>query len=195
VTVRAAAVGLNLEEHRDEIAAAWKRAVGAELPSEDPALGFAVAPLLRELALALRGDAPALRPGPDGAARCAVLVRSGTTPARVVREMKLLRRTLWEALRKAGRAVALDERRAADEWLDEALAVSLERLDRVRLRLELYERGPLGIPQATAGAITPGLSPAAGPPPRPARRPPPLPAARRSAVTPPDATDAAEIVE
>jgi hypothetical protein len=50
------AVGLLVEEQRGEIAEAWRRTVANELGGEE-AIGFAVAPLLRELSLALRGDA------------------------------------------------------------------------------------------------------------------------------------------
>jgi len=167
--VRAVAVGLLVEEQRSDVAEAWKRAVGEELGGE-PALAFAVGPLLREMGLALRDDRPpTLGSGPheDGTLRSAVLVRSGASPARVAREFKLLHRALWDTLRAAGHVVGADERRAADEWLDEALAVSLDRLERVRSRIELLERGP---------AV---MLPAPGP--TPSQRPPPLPSARPSA--------------
>jgi hypothetical protein len=163
--VRAVAVGLLVEEQRSDVAEAWKRAVGEELGGE-PALAFAVGPLLREMGLALRDDRPATPgPGPheDGTLRSAVLVRSGASSARVAREFKLLHRALWDTLRAAGRVVGAEERRAADEWLDEALAVSLDRLERVRSRIELLERGP-------------AMPPAPGP--TPSQRPPPLPSAR-----------------
>lgn len=165
--MRAAAVGLLVEEQRSDVAAAWKRTVEEQLGGE-PALAFAVGPLLREMGLALRGDAlPAAMPR-DGALRSAVLVRSGATPARVAREFKLLHRALWDTLRAAGRIVGADERRAADEWLDEALAAALDRIERVRSRLDLLERGPAVV----------------APTPRPAlsQRPPPLPAARSGAA-------------
>lgn len=164
--MRAVSVGLLVEEQRGEVAAAWKRAVEHELGGE-PALAFAVGPLLREMALALRGDAPRRPAGLEAAApaeatlRSAVLVRSGASPARVAREFKLLHRALWETLRAAGRIVGADERRAADEWLDEALAAALDRIDRVRARADLLERPPEA--------------------PRPApqsQRPPPLPRGR-----------------
>jgi len=189
-------VGLMLEEHRGEIAADWRRAAEAELPGE-PVLGFAVAPLLREMALALRGDTPVLRPGPDGISRCSVLVRSSASPARVAREMKLLHRALWEALRRAGRAVSPNERRAADEWLDDALAASLERLERVRVRSELLEAPEVALRKGSERALleeaealcadpspaSPGPGKGQRPPPlhRPPpvlHRPPPLPTAR-----------------
>jgi len=166
-------MGLALEEHRGEIAGEWKRAVEAALDSAEPALGFAVAPLLREMALALRGDAPPLRSGPAGVARCVVLVRSSAQPARVAREFKLLHRAVWEVLRREGRVVSPDERRAADEWLDEALAASLDRLERVRLRIDLVERGPI--------VVAPARQPGAGLGPRP----PPLPRTRPATTTPP----------
>jgi hypothetical protein len=172
------AVGLLVEEQRAEITEAWKRAVDEELGGE-PAVGFAVGPLLRELSLALRGDAPVSRPrGADALQRCTVLVRSGSPPARVAREFKLLHRALWDALRRAGRIVAADERRAADEWLDEALAATLERLERVRMRIDLLERGPSVVP-AREPAVIAARTAAMRPPPLPrpgAARPPPLPA-------------------
>jgi hypothetical protein len=176
--VRAVAVGLLVEEQRGEVAAAWKRAVDRELGGE-PALAFAVGPLLREMGLALRGDAPARGSsgggGEDaGSLRSAVLVRSGAPPARVAREFKLLHRTLWDTLRAAGRIVAADERRAADEWLDEALASALDRLERVRMRIELLERGPEVVPSARTSAGGP-VRPPPLPHARPAARPPPLP--------------------
>ncbi len=161
----AVGVGLLIEEQRGEIAEAWKRAVEGELGGE-AAIGFAAGPLLRELSLALRSDGASRPRGAEGLQRCAVLVRSGAQPARVAREFKLLHRATWDALRRAGRIVAADERRAADEWLDEALAVSLDRLERVRMRIDLLERGPQVIPPA---------------PPR--QRPPPLPWDRARAGT------------
>ncbi|MGC3997216.1 MAG: hypothetical protein QM767_06750 [Anaeromyxobacter sp.] len=180
----AVAVGLLVEEHRAEIQETWKRLVEAELGGE-PAIGFAAGPLLRELALALRGDAPALRARTgDALSRCTVLVRSSAQPARVAREFKLLHRALWDALRRGGRIVSADERRAADEWLDEALAAALDRLERVRLRIDLLERGPAVIAPVHArlepASSRPLLPPPARPPPLPAvrsgQRPPPLPA-------------------
>jgi hypothetical protein len=172
------AVGLLVEEQRSDVAAAWKRAVSEELGGE-PALAFAVGPLLREMGLALRDGVPGVTasaaPG-DGTLRSAVLVRSGASSARVAREFKLLHRALWDSLRAAGRIVGADERRAADEWLDEALAAALDRLDRVRTRVELLERGPAVVPPLVASS-TPQR-----PPPLPAgrgespHRPPPLPA-------------------
>jgi hypothetical protein len=167
--VRAVAVGLLVEEQRSDVAAAWKRAVADELGGE-PALAFAVGPLLREMGLALRDDVPVIvassAPHED-TLRSAVLVRSGASPARVAREFKLLHRALWETLRAAGRIVGADERRAADEWLDEALALALDRLERVRSRLDLLERGPAVVPPTTD--------------PSPSQRPPPLPWARTAA--------------
>jgi hypothetical protein len=162
-------VGLLVEEQRSDVAAAWKRAVTDELGGE-PALGFAVGPLLREMGLALRDDAPrvAASAAPrEGALRSAVLVRSGASPARVAREFKLLHRALWDTLRAAGRIVGADERRAADEWLDEALAAALDRLERVRSRIDLLERGPSVVPPAPHAAASP-------------QRPPPLPWARKT---------------
>jgi hypothetical protein len=157
-------VGLLIEEQRSDVAAAWKRAVDEELGGE-PALAFAVGPLLREMALALRGDdllhATASAPPRDAELRSAVLVRSGYAPARVAREFKILHRALWHTLRAAGRIVGADERRAADEWLDEALAAALDRLDRVRMRIDLLEHGPAVIPATARPAVT--------------QRPPPLP--------------------
>lgn len=171
-----AVVGLLIEEHRVEIREAWTAAVEAELTGE-PALEFAVGPLLRELSQLLRGDVPALRaPRPDPLPRCAVLVRSAAAPARVAREFKLLHRAVWDTLRRAGRIIALDERRAADEWLDEALAAALDRLERIRLRIDLLERGPLVVPApepSQAAARTP-----------PRQRPPPLPWERAAAAAP-----------
>ena len=172
--MRAVAVGLLVEEQRGEIAATWRTVVERELGGE-PALHFAVGPLLREMALALRGDAPPSRARPgDGRDRCAVLVRSAGQPARVAREFKLLHRALWDELRAAGRIVGAEERRAADEWLDDALAATLDRLERVRMRIDLLEHGPAVVPPARAPArATPPA--ALQPPPLPRLRPPPLP--------------------
>jgi hypothetical protein len=130
-------VGLLVEEHRGEIAAAWRNAA-AGLGAE-PALGFAVAPLLRELSLSLREEGAAAR-GPDAWARVAVLVRSSAHPAQLAREMKLLHRALWEAIAASGQPVSPEERLAVEEWLHDALAECLDRLDRVRLRLESLDR-------------------------------------------------------
>jgi hypothetical protein len=167
------AVGLLVEEQRTEIAAAWRTIVERELGGE-PALHFAIGPLLREMALALRGDAAPSRARPgDGRDRCAVLVRSGAQPARVAREFKLLHRALWDVLRAAGRIVGAEERRAADEWIDDALAAALDRLERVRMRIDLLEHGPAVVPPARAPAPRPAAQ--ARPPPLPRLRPPPLP--------------------
>jgi hypothetical protein len=174
-SVGAVAVGLLIEEHRVEIQEAWVEAVRSGLGGE-PALEFAVGPILRELSLALRGDGH--RPGgprPDPHARCAVLVRSAATPVRCAREFKLLHRAVWDTLRGAGRVVAADERRALDEWLDDALAAALERLDRIRARIELVERGP-----EIVGPAAPPQHP------RPAsQKPPPLPWARSNGAASP----------
>jgi hypothetical protein len=190
VGVRAVAVGLVIEESREEIAAAWKRSLQAELGGGEAAIGYAVAPLLREMALALRGDAAPLRGGPDGLFRCAVLVRSNAQPGRIAREFKLLHRAVWEVLRRGGHGFTPEERRAADEWLDEALAASLDRSERVRLRLDLLERGPVVVPPAPAAGraqpapaapslraeiVHPPPLPARAAPLRPRASPPPLP--------------------
>jgi hypothetical protein len=171
--VRAVAVGLLVEEQRGEVAAAWKRAVERELGGE-PALAFAVGPLLREMGLALRADRPAAGGDAGAPLRSAVLVRSGAAPARVAREFKLLPRALWETLRASGSVVAAAERRAADEWLDEALAAALDRLDRVRTRVDLLEHEPAEARPARPVAAQPARPP---PLPRPGAvaRPPPLP--------------------
>jgi hypothetical protein len=158
-------VGLLIEEQRGEVAAAWRRAVEEELGGE-AALGFAVGPLLREMSLALRSDTPS---APDAAPRSTVLVRSSATPARVAREFKLLHRSLWDALRAAGHVVGAAERRVADEWLDEALAAALDRLDRVRMRIDLLERGPAIVPPARE------VAPRVRPPPLPSHRGSPAP--------------------
>jgi hypothetical protein len=174
--VNAVAVGLMVEEHQVEIHEAWTEAVATELSGE-PALEFTVGPLLRELSLALRGDVHRLGgPRPDPHARLAVLVRSAAAPPRVAREFKLLHRVLWETLRGAGRVVAADERRAADEWLHEALAAALDRLERIRSRMELLERPPIM-------AAAPSRAPA----PPSGQRPPPLPWQRARGGTPPAA--------
>jgi hypothetical protein len=126
-------VGLLVEEHRGEVAERWKAAV-ASLGAE-PALGFAVGPLLRELALALGPEGGAAR-GADGWARIAVLVRSSARPAQLARETKLLQQALWDAIAASGQPVSAAERRAVDGWLLDALAECLDRLDRTRQRLE-----------------------------------------------------------
>ncbi len=168
--MRAVSVGLLIEEQRSEVAAAWKQAAERELGAE-PALAFAVGPLLREMALALRGDEARrpVRSEPDGTLRSAVLVRSGASPARVAREFKLLHRALWETLRAAGRVVGADERRAADEWLDEALAAALDRIDRVRTRADFLDPEPA---RRDAASLRPPPLPRNRPP---LLRPPPLP--------------------
>jgi hypothetical protein len=130
-------VGLLVEEHRGEIAEAW-RGAAATLGAE-PALGFAVAPLLRELSLALRGEGGASH-GPEAWARIAVLVRSSARPAQLAREFKLLSRAIAEALAASGQPVSAAERIALEAWLYDALAECLDRADRVRQRLEALDR-------------------------------------------------------
>jgi hypothetical protein len=146
-------VALLVEEHRGDIAAAWRAAAGPE-----PALGFAIAPILRELSLALREEGGA-GPGDDAWARIAVLVRSSARPAQVAREVKLLHGAIWDALDRSGEPVLPADRRALDAWLLDATVACLERLERARARLDALDRGP-GDPAA-----------------RP--RPPPLPQPRR----------------
>lgn len=163
-------LGLLLEEHRGEIATSWKQAVARELGVKEPALAFAVAPLLREMALAV-GE-PERRRSDEPWTRCAVLVRSTALPAQLAREFKLLHRCAWEAIRARGAPVSPAERRAADEWLDEALAQALERLERVRMRSAAYANGPVVIPPRPISRTPPP------PLPRRAPRPPPLPKGR-----------------
>lgn len=166
-------VGLLVEEHRGEIATAWKQAAARELGLKEPALAYAVAPLLREMSLAL-GHAREPSRSQEGWTRCAVLVRSTAAPAQLAREFKLLHRCAWDALRARGAPLSPAERRAADEWLYEALAQALERLERVRIRSAAYAHAPVVIP---ARAAPP--SPRAPPPlPRRAPKPPPLPKAK-----------------
>jgi hypothetical protein len=186
--VRSVAMGLLLEEHRGEITSTWKKLVETELGGE-AAIGYAVAPLLREMALALRGDVSQVRArvsagAGDGASRCAVLVRSTAQPARVAREFKLVHRAIWDVLRREAQVVAPDERRAADEWLDDALAAALERLERVRLRIEVLERGSVVVPAARGATSSAAETASLRPPPLPRNRPatlhpPPLPGVTR----------------
>lgn len=164
--VAATGMGLLLEEHRGEIASAWRQAVEREIGTREPALDFAVAPLLREMSLAL-GRADAQR-SHQARVRCAVLVRSSAAPARLAREVKILHRCTWAVLRARGTAVTQSERLAVDEWLDETLAEALERIERVRLRMAALERGPVVVPPAGARARP-------TPPPLPPRARPPLP--------------------
>jgi len=186
----AVAVGLLVEEHRVEIQETWAESVKSSRLGGDPALEFAVGPLLRELSLAMRGDEHRVGgPRPDAHARCAVLVRSAATPARCAREFKLLHRAVWDTLRAAGRSVAADERRAADEWLDDALTAALERLERIHTRIELLEKGPEVVRAAAAPWPRPAAAPASPAAPKvaprpPSQRPPPLPWQRNAPVPP-----------
>lgn len=167
-------LGLLLEEHRGEIVAAWRDRVQRELGVDEPALSFAVAPLLRELVLSLDTDDTARR-SQDAWKRCAVLVRSTASGSQIVREMKLLRRCTWEALRARGAPVTQGDRGAVDAWMDDALAEALERLERVRLRVASLDR-----PVARPPAPTPPPSRVVAAPRRVA--PPPLPTARNRPV-------------
>jgi hypothetical protein len=144
-------VGLLVDEHRGEIAAGWKSAVAAL--GAEPALGFAVAPLLRELALAMSEEGAAH--GPEAWGRIAVLVRSSARPAQLVRELKLLQLTLWGAIAASGQPVSAAERRAVDGWLFDALAECLDRLERVRLRLEAIDRPPEPSPRTRPPPLPP----------------------------------------
>jgi hypothetical protein len=157
--MRAVGMGLWVEEHREELADAWRKAVAeGDGSGREPGLGFALAPLLRQMALELRGEGEAhraARPAGEGMGRCAVLVRSSAEPAQLAREFKLLRRVIWDATRSEGNPVGQDERRAVDEWLDDALVTSLGRLERVRLRVEAFERGPMIIPRRSGPELAP----------------------------------------
>jgi hypothetical protein len=166
VRVTSIGIGLLIEEHRGEIASSWRQAASA-LGDPEPALGYAIAPLLRELSVALREPGAGER-SRDALARCAVLIRSAARPAQLAREVKALHEAIWAALRASGQAVMPDERSAVDAWLFEALAEFLERAERTRARLDV-----LGEPAS-----------AAAPPPMPVRNdvragPPPLPPPRR----------------
>lgn len=130
-------VGLLVEEHRGEIATGWRSAASAL--GGEPALGYAVGPLLRELSLALRAEDGTGRAA-DAWARVAVLVRSSARPVQLVRETKLLQRAIWEAIAASGQPVTPQERLAVDGWLLDALAECVDRLERVRLRLESLDR-------------------------------------------------------
>ncbi len=164
-------LGLLLEEHRGEIAVAWKQAAARELGAREPALAFVVAPLLRELALVMGNESEPHR-SHEAWNRCAVLVRSTAVPGQLAREFKLLHRCTWEALRARDAPVSPADRRAADEWLDEALAQALDRLERVRIRAAAYSQpAPVVIPARAAPPTPPPL-------PRRAPRPPPLPRSR-----------------
>jgi len=160
-------IGLLIEEHRGEIAASWRQAAAA-LGDPEPALGYAIAPLLRELSVALRERDAGAR-SREAWARCAVLVRSTARPAQLAREVKALHVAIWGALGASGHAVMPDERGAVDGWLLDALAEFLDRAERTRARLDV-----LGAPSVVAAA----------PPPLPARNlarpePPPLPGSGR----------------
>ena len=183
-------LGLLVEEHRGEIVAAWREGVRREIGVTEPALAFAAAPLVRELGLALGGQGDERR-SEEARTRCAVLVRSNAAPAQLAREFKVLHRCMWDALRARGAPVSQADRRAADEWLDDALVEALERLERVRLRLASFDRvsprGPgAGTPSLRHDAAGGAAAPVAGravPPPLPPRSratPPPL----RKAVKP-----------
>jgi hypothetical protein len=179
--VGATGLGLLVEEHRAEIAGAWREAVLTELRIAEPALGFAVAPLLREMSLALGGQGDERR-SRDAWARCAVLVRSTAAAAQLAREFKLLHRAVWEAFRAAGTPVAPADRRSGDEWLDEALAHALDRLERVRLRVAALDPGAgaaaragIAAAHAAAGRTAPSARTTPPPLPRPRTVPPPLP--------------------
>jgi hypothetical protein len=153
-------LGLLLEEQRGEIIAAWRQRVQGELGVSEPALAFAVAPLLREMALALGGDRPDGGRSRDAWTRCAVLVRSTATAPQLAREYKVLHRCIWDALRARDVPVAASDRTRADEWLDEALAEGLERLERVRLRVAAFERPSIVVPAAHPTRATPPPLPA-----------------------------------
>jgi hypothetical protein len=177
----ATGVGLLIEEHRGEVASAWRQAVERELGVKEPALAFAVAPLLRELALAFGSGADARR-SQEAWKRCAVLVRSTASPAQLAREFKLLHRCAWEALRARGAPISQADRSAADEWLDEALAEALDRLERVRLRVASIEaQGPVVIPALARRHA--------------AATPPPLPRAHATHAAPPPLRRAPAVAE
>jgi hypothetical protein len=170
--VRSTGMGLLLEEHRTEIGGAWRQAVERELGVREPALAFAVAPLLREMSLTLGSEGEARR-SRDAWTRCAVLVRSSASAAQLAREFKLLHRCLWDALKARGAPIAQGERTAVDEWLDEALAEALERLERVRLRAASFEQqGPVIVPPVARQTRAP-IPPRPTPPPLPRRGVPP----------------------
>jgi hypothetical protein len=179
-------LGLLIEEHRGDVVATWRKTVERELGVPEPAMAFAVGPLLREMALALTPRQRDPHRAPDACSdawkRCAVMVRSTTTAAQVAREFKLLHRCLWETFRARDTLVSHGDRRACDEWLDDAMAEALDRLERVRLRAAAFEQAPA---QAQPPAAKP-LPPAVIPGLKSRRQPPPLPV---RSIPPPRAED------
>lgn len=161
-------LGLLIEEHRGEIASAWRTAVERELGVREPGCSFAVVPMLREMALML-GAKPDAHRRREALTRCAVLVRSSAESAQLAREFKLLRRCLWLALRARGAPVSHGDRQALDEWLGDALAEALERLERVRLRAASFQQ-PALVPALARRVKPPPLPRRAG---APARKPAP----------------------
>ncbi len=176
--------GLLVEEHRGEISAAWKQAVEVELGVKEAVLSFAVAPLLREMALTL-GREPDPARSREAWTRCAVLVRSTGTSAQLAREFMILQRCTWDALRARGATISPAERRAVDQWLHEALAESLDRLERVRLRAAAYSAPGVVPPSHRPAPVRPVV--AAKPAIVPARRTPvpPISGSRPAAMRPP----------
>jgi hypothetical protein len=147
-------LGLLLEEQRGEIVAEWRQRVQHEVGVREPALAFAIAPLLREMTLALGSEGADGR-SRDAWSRCAVLVRSTATSAQLAREYKVLHRCIWDTLRAREVPVSASDRTRADEWLGEALAEALDRLERVRLRVASYDRPPVVVPAAQPTRVTP----------------------------------------
>jgi hypothetical protein len=100
-----------------------------------------------------------------------VLVRTTASPGQLAREYKLVRRSVWGVHRARAAAVSQGDRRAADEWLDDALAEALDRIERVRIRVAALEkRGPMIVPALARRK----------PPPLPRWRKAPQPAPRRA---------------
>ncbi len=119
-------MGLYIEQEQGEISRRFKERAASELFHHAAALEHATQALLRALALQL-SSAPS---SDEGRLRALMLVRSHP-PGGVrglVREFGLLRRTLWEVLLERGHALAGEERRQADQELDELLALAVERL-------------------------------------------------------------------
>jgi len=119
-------VGLMIEEHRQDIIAAWRAAVQDQGPA---VLEFALPVYVHELARALRHGLPPHRAWE----RCAMLVRrhGPVSASRVVRELAALRRALWSVLAQHRRAVRPDWRLGVDLVLDETMAAIVEALTRL----------------------------------------------------------------
>ncbi|MDR0965683.1 MAG: hypothetical protein LBM75_04150 [Myxococcales bacterium] len=181
-----ASVGIALEENVPDFLRAFQVHLRRELGRERSALERFAPLFFIELARAFRRNRLADRPW----SRATLLIAArpeGGAPG-LIREFSLLRQALWETMAYRQHAVAIQDRRAIDRAMDEALAEAVERNGRLEILTARATHSPFSEigPRPAAVESLPGRGRL--PPPLPTtlqknevrRTPPPLPTSMNS---------------